>query len=150
MIQHAPATARLCARRSFLRVWQMPFASRLALKAVHYEQHSLKTGGTNASYVHQRLFSMTSNPNGASEEPATVPRSQAFPTKLEGKQDIKLESEKLGVPMYDMPKHDLDADAQTIYALSTGAARAAIAIIRISGPKCIQVRWFCYTGTCFS
>lgn len=39
---------------------------------------------------------------------------------------------------YDQPVHE---SGPTIYALSTAPGRAAIAVVRISGPRCLQVRY---------
>lgn len=42
---------------------------------------------------------------------------------------------------HDQPVHE---SGPTIYALSTAPGRAAIAVVRISGPRCLQVRYISY------
>ncbi|KAG4431522.1 hypothetical protein IFR05_013000 [Cadophora sp. M221] len=141
MIQHAPATARLCARRTFVQNWELSFASRPVLTARKHGQHSLITKEANTFSSHQRLFSTNTSPYNIREKFTTITTHQESSVKPGHEGGVNTNDIELApLPKWELQaQHEPASDSQTIYALSTAAGRGAIAIIRISGPACMQI-----------
>ncbi|KAL2076060.1 hypothetical protein VTL71DRAFT_1003 [Oculimacula yallundae] len=148
MIQHASATTRLCARRAFSQIWHlqshMPIASRSTLKAGKDGWHSPITRIANTSHPrHRSLSTSTRQLERAEEAVSMAPRKRSYVQIEEGEDSkaavVRMETLGLSPQVSRAAESDSTPDSQTIYAISTGAGRAAIAVIRISGPACKQI-----------
>lgn len=142
MIQHAPATARLCARRTFAQNWELPFTTRPVLTARRHGQHSPIPKEANTFCSHQRLFSTIIGRHNIREKSTITTPCQKSSVKLGDEEGVNTNDVELS-PLTKgklQAQYEPASDSQTIYALSTAAGRGAIAIIRISGPACMLVR----------
>ncbi|KAK0121578.1 mitochondrial splicing system protein [Cadophora gregata] len=133
MIQHATATARLCARRAFSPIWHMPLAilNRPALMARNHGQHPPVANNIHTCFSQQRSFSKSINRHNNTAEGTVVSANQ--------EKYAKTEEEEMVTATYRMPEWNPVTDNETIYAISTGPDASAIAVIRISGPACTQI-----------
>ncbi|KAH9223187.1 GTP-binding protein TrmE N-terminus-domain-containing protein [Leptodontidium sp. 2 PMI_412] len=141
MIQHAPATARLCARRTFAQNWELPFTTRPVLTARRHGQHSPIPKEANTFCSHQRLFSTIIGRHNIREKSTITTPCQKSSVKLGDEEGVNTNDVELS-PLTKgklQAQYEPASDSQTIYALSTAAGRGAIAIIRISGPACMLI-----------
>ncbi|KAH7412492.1 tRNA modification GTPase-like protein mss1 [Cadophora sp. MPI-SDFR-AT-0126] len=132
MIQHAIATARLCARRNFSQKWDLPLAilNGPTLTARIHGRRPAVTTKTNTCYSNQRLFSIGINHQRPAEH-TTVPLKQG--------PYVKPAEAEILTTTDEIPRWNSAIDNETIYAKSTGPDASAIAVIRISGPACTEI-----------